>query len=86
MKQSFPFFYSWPTVDYSSTCAAAPISIATPPNNVPCGACVGVAIFVLEELRCEAVEVRVSTVVTGARAETAEGVAIEVTAEQLLQP
>ena len=68
---------------YSSTCAAAPSKTAMPPMSVPCWACVGSAIFVLDDVGCDVDGVWELAVVTGANVDTA---AVEEAAEQLSQP
>ena len=54
-----------------------------PPMSVPCWACVGSAIFLLDDVGCEVDGVWELAVVTGANVDTA---AVEEAAEQLSQP
>lgn len=75
-----------PAMHYKSTYAAEPSKAKRLPANVAWSGCVGTAMFVLEEVGCEVVEVRDPTVLTGVRVGTAEEATAEETAEQLSQP
>lgn len=80
------FTFDLPSTHYSSTFPAAASRAKRPPARVACPAYVGIAMFVLDEVGCEVVEARESSVLTGARVETAEGPPVDETVAQSSQP